>query len=329
VTRLRIGILGAARIAPNAIIEPAKAVDEVTVTTVAARDPARAAAFAATHDLVTRPSYGELVADPDIEAVYVPLPNGLHAEWTIRALEAGKHVLCEKPFAANEDEARQMAEAADRSGLVLMEAFHYRYHPLAERLIDIVHGGEIGEVRSVRTWMCFPLPRFGDIRYDYSLAGGAMMDAGCYALHLLRVLGPGEPTVTEARAALHSPTVDRAMTVHLSYPDGAVARMDASMWSHRLLHVSARVVGSRGDLSVLNYAAPHIYHRVRLRSGGRTRRFKVPGEPTYTCQLRAFAAAMGHGAPTLTPPADSIATMALIDASYQAAGLLRRGEPGV
>src|SRR5205814_2875807 len=141
--------------------------------------------------------------------VYIPLPNGLHGRWTLAALAAGKHVLCEKPFTANAAEAAVVAEAAGSSGLVVMEAFHYRYHPLARRMQEIVAGGELGELRHVEAHLCFPLPRFSNIRYDFGLAGGALMDAGCYTVNLVRMLGGGEPEVVSARALLHGTTVDR------------------------------------------------------------------------------------------------------------------------
>src|SRR5689334_155495 len=160
---LRIGILGAARIAPAALIRPARTTPGVTVAAVAARDVNRAKAFARKHGVgAVHGSYEELLADESLDAIYNPLPNGLHAKWTIAALQAGKHVLCEKPFTANAAEARQVA--AHQGDFVVMEAFHYRYHPMALRMEEIVHSGELGEIQRVETAMCFPLPRFGDIR---------------------------------------------------------------------------------------------------------------------------------------------------------------------
>ncbi len=148
--QLRIGVLSAARIVPSALLSPAKQTPEVIVSGIAARNPQRAQAFARKHHIPrVFASYDELIADPDLDAVYIPLPNGLHAAWTIKALEAGKHVLCEKPFASNAEEAEQMAEAAERSGRVLMEAFHYRYHPLAARMKEIVTSGELGTIRHI------------------------------------------------------------------------------------------------------------------------------------------------------------------------------------
>ena len=120
------------------------------------------------------------IADPDLDAVYNPLPNGLHGRWTRAALAAGKHVLCEKPFTANAAEAREIAELAAKSDRVVMEAFHYRYHPLALRIEQIIASGELGELQRVEAVQCFPPPKFSDIRYNYSLAGGSTMDAGCY-----------------------------------------------------------------------------------------------------------------------------------------------------
>jgi predicted dehydrogenase len=323
-TGLRVGVLGAARITPLALIRPARAVPDVTITAIAARDPDRAREFAARHDIpVVHRSYADLVGDPDVDAVYVPLPNGLHAEWVLAALAAGKHVLCEKPMTANADEARRIAEAAEASGLVVMEAFHYRYHPLVRRALELL--GEVGPIRHVHTRLAFPLPRFGDIRYRFDLAGGAFMDAGCYAVHFLRVLGASEPEVVSARAKLRSTQVDRYLTAGFRFADGATGQATASLWSARLLSVSARVVGEAGELRIFNYVAPQVYNRVTLRTKGKTRHERVAGEPTYTCQLRAFADAVLRGWPNLTPPADAVRTMSLIDNAYRAAGLRPRG----
>jgi predicted dehydrogenase len=333
---LRLGILGAARIAPAALVRPARATDGVAVAAVAARDPARARSFAAKHAIpAVRSSYPALVDDPDIDAIYNPLPNGLHAEWTVRALRAGKHVLCEKPFAANADEARRVAtaqreaESAHGGPLVVMEAFHYRYHPLMARVRALVAG--LGPVHRVEANVCFPLPRFRDVRYRYDLAGGSLMDAGCYALHVLRhaVPGSGEPEVTAAAATplRRDPRVDRAMTVDVRYPGGATGRARSSLWSGTVLDISARFVGERGEVRVLNFVQPHLYHRLVFIADGQRRSERIVADATtYTYQLRAFVAAVrGDAAANLTPPADAIATMTLIDAGYAAAGLPRRG----
>ena len=186
---LRIGILGAARIAPAACVRPARAVDGVEVVAVAARDSSRARAFAAKHGIPgPTPGYRRLLEDPGVDAVYNPLPNGLHGVWTLRAIEAGKHVLCEKPFTANAAEARSVASRVAVGDRVVMEAFHYRYHPMFLRALEIVGSGELGTVERVDTALCVPLPLPRDIRYRPDLAGGATMDIGCYAVHLWRAL---------------------------------------------------------------------------------------------------------------------------------------------
>jgi predicted dehydrogenase len=324
VTALRIGVLGAAQITPMALIRPARAVPDVAVTAIAARDPARARAYADRHDIpVVHGSYAELVEDPDIDAVYIPLPNSLHAEWTLAAIAAGKHVLCEKPMTSNAKEAQQVADAAEASGLVVMEAFHYRYHPLAARALELVD--TIGPIHHVHTRMCFPLPRFSNIRYRLDLAGGALMDAGCYAVHFMRTLGGAQPEVVSARAKLRFPQVDRYLTAGFRFPDGATGQATASMWSARLIGISARVVGEAGELRVFNYVAPQIYNRLTVSVGGKTTHERVRGEPTYTYQLRAFADAVLNGGPVLTPAADAVDNMRLIDDAYRAAGLEPRG----
>jgi predicted dehydrogenase len=326
---LRIGTLGAARITPAALIKPARHVPDVTVTAVAARDPARARRFAARHGIaVVHDSYEALIADPGVEAIYNPLPNSLHAPWTLRAIAAGKHVLCEKPFTSNAAEAQQVAEAAGRSGLVVMEAFHYRYHPLARRMREVVAGGELGPLRYLEASVCFALPRFSDIRYSYELAGGATMDAGCYAINCLRLLGPGEPRVVDARAKLHGRDVDRAMTASFLFPGGVTGRVTASLWSSQVLRVGVKAVGDQGVLRVLNFLSPQVYNRLTVSANGYTRRERIRGEATYTYQLRAFAAAVLRGEPVITTPDDAVATMTLIDDVYRAAGLPPRGEHG-
>jgi predicted dehydrogenase len=204
-----------------------------------------------------------------------------------------------------------------------MEAFHYRYHPVARRMAELVHGGDLGRIQRVETAMCFPLPAFSDIRYDFGLAGGALMDAGCYAVHCLRLLAPGEPTVTRAKALTlrRDRRIDRAMTAQFSLPGGATGHIHASMWSSALLRIRAKVVGDRGTMTVTNPFAPHYWSRFAVEIDGRRRRERFDNQTTYVHQLRAFAAAV-RGEPTnLTPPSDSIATMSLIDDIYTAAAL--------
>jgi predicted dehydrogenase len=323
---MRIGILGAARIAPAAVIKPARSVAEATIASVAARDPAKAAAFAAKHGIpTTHPSYDALVEDDEIDAIYNPLPNGLHAHWTTRALEAGKHVLCEKPFTNNADEAVEVGAVAERTGKVAVEAFHYRYHPLAARMLEIVESGELGAIERVETWMCFPLPRFSDIRYQYELGGGALMDAGCYAVHMARLLGRGEPEVVRASAKLHSPDIDRAMEADMRFPSGASGHVRCSMWSSSLLSMGVRVTGSEEVLRVINPTVPQLYHRLSVKGAGGSRVEHLTRRATYDYQLEAFCATALRGAPTLTPPSDSVDNMTVIDSVYEAAGMRRRG----
>jgi predicted dehydrogenase len=324
---VRIGTLGAARITPGALIKPARGVDEAEVVAVAARDPARAEKFARKHKIPNvYATYEDLIAAPEIDAVYNPLPNGLHAEWTLAAIAAGKHVLCEKPFTSNAAEAEQVAAAADGSGLVVMEAFHYRYHPLADRMCDIVAGGELGTLERVETTMCIPLPRFKDIRYQFDLGGGATMDVGSYTAHQLRLLGGEDPEVISAHARLQSPDVDRWMQADVRWPQGHTGRMTCSMWSSTPLKLTIRAWGTLGELRVFNPTGPQFFHRFTVVSDGKKEREKFPRKATYAYQLEAFTSAVLHGTPVLTPPSDSVRNMRLIDAVYRAADLPIRGE---
>ena len=319
---MQIGVLGAARIAPPALIKPAKTNNDVVVAAVAARDVSRARAFAAKHDIArVHDSYDALLADPDIDAIYNPLPNGLHGKWTRAALTAGKHVLCEKPFTANAAEAREIADRAANSDRVVMEAFHYRYHPLALRIEQIIASGELGKLERVEAAMCFPLPKFSDIRYDYSLAGGATMDAGCYAAHMVRTFGGATPEVVSAQAKLRDPQIDRAMTAELRFAGGHTGLVRCSMWSSDLLQISARVVGEHGELRVLNPVVPQFFHRLLVRSADGKRVERFSHRTSYAYQLDAFAAAVLRGEAVKTTPEDAVENMTVIDAIYRAAGL--------
>jgi predicted dehydrogenase len=321
---LRIGVLGAARIAPAAIVRPAREVPGVEVLAIAARDEARARRFAARHGVPrVHRTYDALLADPDVDAIYNPLPNALHCAWTLRALDAGKHVLCEKPFAANEAEARRMRARADETGLVLAEAFHWRYHPLAARMREVVDSGVLGRIVHLEAAFCGPLLRPRDVRYRLDLAGGATMDTGCYPISILRFLAGAEPVVLAAEARTVPTGVDRWMRADLAFPGGATGRITCALLSREVLRISAHVRGEHGVLEVLNPVIPHVWNRLRVRTAAGVRAERVAGEATYTAQLRAFVAWVRGGPPMPTDAAHGVANMRVIDAIYRAAGLPR------
>lgn len=328
--RVRIGVLGAARIVKQALTDPAKDAQEIAVTAIAARDTGRAREHAKKLGIPkVHESYQALLADPDIDAVYVPLPNALHAEWSIRAMEAGKHVLCEKPIASNEDEARQLSEVATRTGRVICEAMHPLYHALFDRIGAILAEGVIGEVRHVGATLCLPIPSGKDIRWQYELGGGSVMDLGVYAVSVLRVLAGMEPEeVTRARAKTRVPNVDRSMDALLRFPGGATGRIRTSMWGWPVVAFNGRVEGTEGTLTVHNPIAPQAFNRLVLEAGGNKtteRVAKLPG--TYTCELNAFAGAVLRGETLRTGPEHFLPTMRVVDAIYQRAGLPLRGTP--
>jgi len=335
---LRIGTLGSSRISLPALIEPAASVAEVTVTAVAARNKPRAEAFALRHGIpAAYGSYEDLLADPDVDAIYNPLPNSLHGPWTLRAIAAGKHVLCEKPFASNAAEAARVADAAAASGLVVMEAMHYRYHPLVERLRELA--AELGPVRHLQGWTSFVITDPGDIRYDFDLGGGALMDGGCYALDCLRLLGAGErqgePSVTGALADpvvadRHGAVADRSMAVRLAFPGGTTGWFESSFTRDGEFRADVHVIGSGGQVWLDNFIFPHRGRLIATRDGVVVADERGGGDSTYVYQLRAFAAAIAADAPVPTSAAHAVGTMRLIDEAYRAAGLALRpaGGPG-
>lgn len=323
---LRIGILGAAAIAPAALIRPARDVPQANAFAVAARDPGRARAFANKHGLPrVHESYDSLIADPDVDAVYIPLPNSLHAEWTIRALEAGKAVLCEKPLASNADEAQSMAEAAEKSGRPLMEAFHWRYHPLAERMLQVILSGRLGRVHHFEMDLCVPIPRPRDIRFNLALGGGSTMDLGCYCVNILRFLAGDEPEVVSAEARLSSPGVDRYMHAKLRFSGDRTAAFTVALLAFTPPRLRARVVGTEGEMRVTNPIAPQWFHRLTIRNKDGVTRETEPGRPSYTHQLEAFVRLVRDGISVPTDARDGVLNMRAIDAVYAAAGLRRRG----
>lgn len=323
---LRIGILGAARIAELAIVQPAAATGH-RLYAVAARDERRARDFASRHGVErVHASYADLLADPEVEAVYNPLANGLHGPWNRRALEAGKHVLTEKPSAANAAEAQQTRDTVRRTDRVFMEAFHYPYHPLFGRVCELLDVEAVGQITRMEAVLRMTPPEDADPRWQLDLAGGSTMDLGCYSLSCLELLGRryagGPPHVTSARAEQRAghDGVDERLFAELEFPAGieglAGSDMAADDWSFHLT-----VTGTGGEIHVPFFPRPHEDDSLVLRRGDDERVEHLGNRSSYTYQLEAFAAAVRDGAPVVTDADFSVRVMELVDASYAAAGL--------
>ncbi len=241
-------------------------------------------------------------------------------------MTAGKHVLCEKPLVCNASEAERLGTLSKQTGCVLVEAMHYRYHPLAHRLREIITSGALGVIEDIDVRFSFPVFRSSDIRYSYSLGGGATMDLGCYAVDLIRFVSGDEPRVIDAHARLASPDVDRFMTAKLALPSSGTARLTCSIWSLEIFRCSVHVRGTKGELRVSNPLAPQLFHSLKWNANGEKKREHLDGcEATYFYQLRAFAEAVRNSTPVTTGAQDAAANMRVIDDIYRAAGLpLRR-----
>jgi len=322
---LRIGILGAARIAGRAIVEPA-GLTGARLVAVAARDTDRAKAFAAEHGIErVHASYQDVLDDAEVEVVYNPLANGLHGPWNLRAIAAGKHVLIEKPSASNAEEAALVRDAARERGVVYMEAFHYAYHPVMRRLQELLAKGELGDLQHVESTMVMPPPPDEDPRWSLPLAGGAVMDVGCYAIHAQRMLAPyagGAPALVSARAGERKrlPGVDEWLNADLEFPSGATGAVRTSMAAEEL-DFSLKVIGTRGEAFAPAFVLPHLDDRVIVTTKEDTWVEHLGTRSSYTYQLEALAAAIRDGAPVLTDAEDALATMELIDACYRDAGM--------
>ena len=325
---LRLGLLGAARITDLAIVKPAR-ITGTRLVSVAARDRARASAFAEAHGVErVHDSYLDVINDPEVEAVYNPLANSLHASWNKAALAAGKHVFSEKPSASNAAEAKDVAAAAGRSGRQFFEGFHYLWHPLVERLHAILASGELGELRHVETVMDMRAPAPGDPRWSLELGGGALMDLGCYSLHSMRALAPfvgGEPVLVSATGAERPghPGVDEWLTAELEFPNGVTGTAGCNMASdhHEMSH---RLVGTAGEAVITDFVNPHHDDRLVVTTSKGTRTEHLGTRSSYTYQLEVFTRAVRSWVPARTDADDAVRTMQLIDQCYEAVGLQPR-----
>ncbi|WP_040284802.1 Gfo/Idh/MocA family protein [Tessaracoccus massiliensis] len=320
---IRFGILGAAGITPSALIAPAQSNPDVALVAVAARSRSRAESFAQEHGIGrVHDSYEALLADPEIDAVYIPLPNSEHGKWTMAALDAGKHVLVEKPFASNAEEAEEVARRAAESDRVVMEAFHYRYHRLMAEVLKLIADGAVGEITEIEADFDITLPDRTNIRYNQELAGGSTMDLGCYALHFVRSVVGEEPEVvsSEARPS-EDPRLDEALSAELSFPGGVSGRVSSSLLEDAERQ-SAVITGTKGVLQVEGFVKPQEGNSLTLTTETGTTTVEVPAEPTsYAAQLAVFVDAVCNGTPVITGPEDAVAGMRVIDAMYRAAGL--------
>ena len=241
------GILSTAAINDD-VLAGARLSDRVRVVAVASRDPGRAADYAAERGIERAyGSYEALLADPEIEAMYISVPNGLHVEWSIRALEAGKHVLCEKPFAGQADGAEEAFDAAERNDRFLMEGFMYRHHPQTKKLKALVADGEVGELRLIRVAFSFSLTELGDVRMRPELDGGSLMDVGSYCVSMIRLLA-GEPMSVTAAQVVGSTGVDVRFAGTLAFPGEVLAHFDCAF--DLPYRSEVEVVGSDGVLRV-------------------------------------------------------------------------------
>ena len=315
---LKIGVLGASRIAEDAITGPAHELGHRLVA-VAARDPHRAQAFAEKYGVERAlVSYEDVINDPEVDVIYNPLANSLHAPWNLVAVAAGKPVLTEKPFARNRTEAMRVAEAADKAGVPVVEGFHYLFHPVTRRALELASEGTLGDITHVEVRMAMPDPGERDPRWLLDLAGGALMDLGCYGLHIMRQLG--KPSIVRARAKERSPGVDAWCDVELAFPSGATGLSANSMVADDRIH-TLRIVGTAGDVLVHDFIKPSGDDRVTVRTPAGSVVEHLGTRASYSYQLQAFAEHVQHGAPLPLNIADAVENMAYVDAAYRAAGL--------
>ncbi len=317
--KVKWGILGCAGIAEKAFIPAIRASRNGVLAGIAARDENRARDWADRFGfLKSHRTYQELIADPGIDAVYNPLPNDLHAEWSIRAMRAGKHVLCEKPMAMNALEVRAMIEAAEAGGVLLMEGFMYKFHPQVEKILALIGEGKIGEVRSVHASFTFQFERDGaNYRWFPAMGGGALYDVGCYPLSIARLIFGEEPVSVFARARIDPGTgVDMTTAALVEFPGGRFAQCDASFESHFQSRLLA--VGSEGTLRLDRaFSAKDFDTTIELVRGDRTESVRVPRANMFILMAEHFGDAVLGKTPLRYPAGDALDNMRVIDACFE------------
>jgi len=313
------GILSTAKI-NRLFLAGAREADGLEIVAVASRDRERGEQFAREHGIErTHDSYEALLADPENDAVYIPLPNALHVPWTVRALEAGKHVLCEKPLSRHVADVEHAFEVAEREQRVLMEAFMYRHNPQTQRLSQLVAEGAVGNLRLIRAAFSFNAGP-GDIRLRRELDGGALMDVGCYCVSGARLLA-GEPERVTGLQVRGGDGVDVAFAGAMSFRDGILAHFDAGL--SLADRDELEVVGDEGTLFLDD---PWHCRRplIELRRFGRTGRIETPLADSYRLEAENMSAAILGEADPLLGRADAIGQARAIEALYHAA---EGGEP--
>jgi D-xylose 1-dehydrogenase (NADP+, D-xylono-1,5-lactone-forming) len=293
----RWGLLSTAAI-NDALLEGVRRSDEAEVVAVSSRDPSRAEAYARERGIGrAHGSYEALLADPDVDVVYVALPNALHVEWAIRALEAGKHVLSEKPLSVDPAEVERAFDAADRADRLLMEGFMWRHQPQAARLAELARDGTIGDVRLVRAQFSFTLTRPDDVRWQADLGGGALLDVGCYCVNALRLVA-GEPETVFAQKVVAPGGADVRFTATVRFERGALGHFDSGF--DVPMRREVEVVGSEGVL-FLEPAFGSDHGVLHLRRGGdELEPVDLPATHRYQLEVENFSrATRGEEAPLL------------------------------
>ena len=311
---MRLGLLSTARINEK-LAAGAQLVDEVELSAIASRDLARAQAQAAELGIErAHGSYEELLADPEVDAVYISLPNSLHVEWSIRALEAGKHVLCEKPMARSVEQVERAFDAAESAGRVLAEAFMWRHHPQARRLAELVP--RVGELRLVRAAFSFPLADEGDVRLSASLEGGALMDVGCYCVSGLRLIA-GEPVEVSGDQVTGGDGVDVRFAATLRFGGDLLGHFDCGI--DMTDRAELEVVGAEGSLVLADpWHSREPVIEVRGVDGS-VEEVRAESDNPYACELRDLAAAVLGEREPLLGRADAVGQARTIEALYESA----------
>lgn len=314
-TKVRWGILSTANIGRGRVIPAFKLAKNGEVTAVASRDLEKARAFASDMGIpVAYGSYEELINDPNIDAIYNPLPNSLHAEWSIKCAEAGKPVLCEKPLASDADEAQKMVDAFTSRGVLFAEGFMYRFHPLADKVKQMIESGAVGRLSTINATFTFSIRSEDNIRLSKELAGGSLMDVGCYCINLMRLMTGEEPVSGKAIANWGERSgVDEQLVGLLQFPSGVLGHFDCGVrqqWVHtyELRGTEGRILVEKGFT-----VQPQEEAIIRHWRGDQYEEIRLPAVNHYTLMAEDFADALFNNRPPRFSAQDGVNNMRVID----------------
>ncbi len=327
--KFHVGILGTSMISRNGLIIPADSLQNIVIDSIGSRNLIKSLIFSKKYNIPKYcKGYDKLIADPEIDIIYNSLPNGLHTEWNIKSIRSKKHVICEKPIASNSNEALKIKKEFENNKVLLMEAFHYRYHPLFHRINEIIKNDELGKIQDISAKCLINIRRKSDIRYNFDLGGGSLLDVGCYAINITRTLIKEEPKIDSAYADIFKDQIDTFFHGELYFPSGIKGIIESSLANEKKTGSELKIKGNRGTLSCSAPFSPYggvIDLRLKNKKSKIEKLITSKQKSTYYFQLVSFLQSINDKKKIETNINDAVKNLKVIDELYKKAGLKPRG----